>query len=506
MKVSFVLLFAFLSFEALAFNEVANGDELRARLGMNQVSSGNLSGVKIAILDNGFKGFVPKKGMLPESAELIEGPLKFPEISSHGLGMAQIVWELTGKTSEGPKFYLVNSNGFTNFKAAVDFVIQNKIDIVLYAQVWTFGSNFDGRGFINQAVNRALDAGVIWVNAAGNLGRQVHNGEIKNHNERVELVNKLDDNAVTLTLTWADFSDNESTCATQDLDVELYDSANKLVSSGVLIQSGSAPDPKNPKDIHSCYARETMTLSSLERGTYFVKVISKNDRLTKFRVIMTETKIGTIEFSDLNPGSEIMPPADNARVLTVGEGTDFSATGPTSDDRVKPDTIVENGRVDFTNGNQTAGSSNAAAMVAGAVTVLKAQDSNLTAERLLAHTLSARATLKVPAGLIKLNLVPDWLKALIPYGGIVRQDAGTRRIVILSRENPTKIPLLQRYALQMVKKNDIIACVQNMSSCSVFPIEQDFHIETPYVEFRQLINGESKTHAAIWTTPLINSL
>src|SRR4051812_8423562 len=110
-----------------AFTEIVNKEELKQRLGTLWASK-DLSQIKVAILDNSFGGFQAGKGILPDSAELIEGPLKYPSSSAHGLGMAQILWAVTGQSANAPKIYLVNSNGFTNFKAAVDFVIANKID------------------------------------------------------------------------------------------------------------------------------------------------------------------------------------------------------------------------------------------------------------------------------------------------------------------------------------------------------------------------------------------
>jgi hypothetical protein len=497
---STALLGALLATSAFALNEVANGDEIRARLGTSGMSV-DLSRMKVAVLDNGFRGFRPNAGMLAAGAELIEGPRKLPETSAHGIGMAQILWEATGKKENGPKFYLINTNGFTNFKAAVDFVIANHVDIVLYSQVWAFGSDFDGRGFINAEVNRALDAGVIWINAAGNLGKQVFNGEART--QSIEINNKLDDNGLLLTLSWTDFHENEETCATTDLDLEIYNSANELIKSSVLIQSGVAPEINNPKDPRSCYARESVNLQGLERGIYFVKVIVKNaDSQDRFRLVMTENKLGSVEFTPGTNGSEIMAPADNARAFVVGEKTPFSAMGPTADGKVKPDVLIENARVSFTNGEQTAGTSNAAAMVAGAVALLKAQDSSLTGERLLQYAEGLRSRRVIHAGLVRPAYMTPWLEQLTPAGGVVRQDPGTFRFVILSNEVPTQHFLVSRFGLQMRRSDDIVACVENMAHCQVFSKEQDLRVRPPYIEFRQYKNGGASDAPALFVFPV----
>ncbi|HXH76185.1 MAG TPA: S8 family serine peptidase [Bacteriovoracaceae bacterium] len=497
-------LVSFFATSAYAFNEVSNGSEIRERVGTSGLASRNLSHLKVAILDNGFRGYLPGTGMLPASAELIEGPLKVPETSAHGLGMAQILWEATGKDARGPKFYLINTNGFTNFKAAVDFVINNNVDIVLYSQIWTFGSNFDGKGFINEAVNRATNAGVIWINAAGNLGGQVYNGNVSESGQKFELRNSVDENAFMLTLTWNDFNESEASCSVKDLNLEFYDAKGTLLKSGSLVQSGVAPDPQDASDKRTCYARETIAVNNLSRGSYYLKVTQKSQNFggrDSFRVILTENKLGTLEFPGADPRFEIMPPADNANVFTVGEKSAFSAMGPTSDARIKPDVVLENAQVSFTNGSQTAGSSNAAAMVAGAVVILKNAIPEFTGQQLIEYAQSLRTQVLVPAGLVKVPPPPYWLDQLIPVGGTVRQDPGTFRLVILSRENPTRLPQLRGFNLQMRRQNDIVACVENMSTCQVFSADQDYSVKAPWIEFRQYKNGSTADGPGTWIMP-----
>ena len=91
----------------------------------------------------------------------------------------------------------------------------------------------------------------------------------------------------------------------------------------------------------------------------------------------------TVEFVDASNGGELYPPADNPMVLTVGDAEPSSSIGPTLDGRVKPDVIVTNSRADFTDGQISTGSSNAAAFVAGAVVVLKAAVPSLRSADLL---------------------------------------------------------------------------------------------------------------------------
>jgi hypothetical protein len=84
------------------------------------------------------------------------------------------------------------------------------------------------------------------------------------------------------------------------------------------------------------------------------------------------------ELLDATRGGEIYPPADHAGVLTVGDTSPASAVGPTADGRVKPDVIVSESVVRFTNGEETAGASNAAAYFAGVGAAMLAKEPRLT--------------------------------------------------------------------------------------------------------------------------------
>jgi hypothetical protein len=69
-------------------------------------------------------------------------------------------------------------------------------------------------------------------------------------------------------------------------------------------------------------------------------------------------------------------------VLAVGEVGAASSVGPTLDGRPKPDIVLADSRAYFTDGQFSAGSSNAAAYFAGVVAVLKAAEPGLRREHL----------------------------------------------------------------------------------------------------------------------------
>jgi hypothetical protein len=89
-----------------------------------------------------------------------------------------------------------------------------------------------------------------------------------------------------------------------------------------------------------------------------------------------------MQFLDAVPRGEIYPPADHAGVITVGDASTVSAVGPTADGRLKPDVILADSVARFTNGDETSGSSNAAAAFAGVIAVLKAHEPGLKASHI----------------------------------------------------------------------------------------------------------------------------
>lgn len=182
------------------------------------------------------------------------------EQDKHGREMAAIAWAMTGGSrADAPEFVLVNAKGMLNLNRAVQYCIDQKVDIILFSQNYEYGGNFDGRGFINAAVNRALSAGIIWINAAGNYGGRVFNAPVKlaagktvsgddawldlNGKHSLRLLSRYDDNPVRIILSWNAFTDDRTAGTDKDLDLFLYDEFGAEVASSVKKQV-LRPDPK----------------------------------------------------------------------------------------------------------------------------------------------------------------------------------------------------------------------------------------------------------------------
>ena len=404
--------------------KLTNGESIRRKLGLypNYPSVPAIGTVKVAVLDSGFDRYDGKRPYLPKKTEIVEH--YDPEfIKSHKLGdpafqkpfapgeahgrlMAQLVWAATGGSQFGPHFYLLNANGPTLFRRAVRYAIEQKVDIILFSGTFEGAGNYDGRGPINAAVDEATAAGIIWINAAGNSGNMVYNGPVTidqdgylklrtgNDPTTLRFANHLDENAITVTLTWNDYRETEDAGTEKDLDLVVEDWLGKVIGEGKLKQV--APDKiagigesKNP--------RERVVLPELSANQpgqeYRIRVKAKSANfgpLDRVRILVSATRTAAItdpdtgkivvpvEFLDAMPRCEIYPPADHAAVLAVGDATLQSAMGPTMDGRLKPDVVIADSVARFSNGDESIGSSNAAAYFAGVVAVLRATEPSLT--------------------------------------------------------------------------------------------------------------------------------
>ena len=400
---------------------LTSADDTRKKLGLlpDYATNPGLKNLKVAVLDSGFDGADGKRPYLPVGTVVVEHydkdfvrkfNLGDPEFArpfaagnAHGRQMAQLVWAMTGNAPDGPQFLLLNANGPTMFRRAIRFAVELKVDVILFSGTFEGAGNFDGRGPINAAVDDAVAAGIIWVNAAGNTGGLVYNGPVDvgpdgflrfSEKPALRFTNRFDENAISVTLTWNDYRDTEDFGTDKDLDLLVEDAAGRVIGEAKQTQ---VPPGKMVGENETKNPRERLTLPDLPAVAagqeYRIRVKAKvgtfgpRDRV---RVLLSATKDAPfadpdtgkftypVEFLDATHGGEIYPPADHPGVLTVGDGARFSAVGPTADGRVKPDVVLATSVARFSNGEESGGSSNAAAYFAGVVTVLRSREPTLT--------------------------------------------------------------------------------------------------------------------------------
>lgn len=289
--------------------------------------------VTIAILDNGFFGFKKAVGRtLPANAIYHPGPVAVQEAAeeAHGLKMAEIV--AAHLTQAGVKFdlHLYSAFGFSNLASAVNQVIQKKPDIVLYPQVWEYGGNPDGSGFVNEVVRRATESGIKWINAAGNFGRNLYQAPVERiaddwaylpgPNSSVQFrchKNSSGSCKVRSVLSWSAFSNDTAIGTDKDLDLVLTDDTLKVLQSAALIQKPAPRDGTPLANGESLYPREILE-ASVKPGIYYLRVKVRSNGFTKADYLRLTTSGDFIEQLNRTEGETLLAPSDLPSVITVG--------------------------------------------------------------------------------------------------------------------------------------------------------------------------------------------
>ena len=286
MKFYVALLLLFFSNITFA-SEFKNLNVLQEQIGFTKYYSekSQCRRLRVAVLDKDFTGYKAEVGItLPANTIYISGAPSKPmpkgtgiedpdddnsnnndnnnkQSKGHGTAMAQILTAfLTNElqaTQWTPELVLYNAQGFSNIKYAIDDMINRKIDVVLYSEVWQYGGNNDGTGFINAEVNRATAAGITWVNAAGNFEQTTYNGAIETvKDDWVKLPdpnnglmirceeNKNGKCFLRAVLAWNDFRNNPDKGTDKDLDLVLTDDVLNILMVAGLRQSD---DPKESR-------------------------------------------------------------------------------------------------------------------------------------------------------------------------------------------------------------------------------------------------------------------
>lgn len=369
-------------------------------------------GVKVGIMDLGFYGYQSLLGTELPAKVTARSFRTDRDITGkkeeHGTAIAEIIYDLAPDAG----LYLANFGTDLEFGNAVNWLINNKVDIISCSVGWINAGPYDGTGPVDDVVDNARDNhGILWFQSAGNEA-DGHWGGIWTDTTRDGYQNfyggaKFNSiyarggTYISIALNW----DDPWGASSNDFDLYLYDNNYREVANSLNWQTGK----ENPT--------ERIVYFATTSGFYHI-AIRKYDasRNVKFSLFSLD-----YDLRYKVPEGSIGIPADAKGAIAVGatKYTDdklesFSSQGPTLDGRVKPDLAAPDGVSTATYGkNDFYGTSAAAPHAAGAAALLKSLYPSWDASRIQAHLEGLAKDLgrygkdnQYGAGRVSLGLVP----------------------------------------------------------------------------------------------------
>jgi len=377
------------------------------------------AGTKVAVIDLGFSGLsqAQARGDLPYS--IIQNDLTGTGLSSgitHGTAVAEIIYDIAPEA----QLYLIKIADEVDLDLAVTYCLNNGIDIINHSLGWYNTNFYDGTGTIAESAQRAIDGGILWVNAAGNEAESHWEGVFTDGNsdgwsdQNVTFYASAG-SQIILFLTWDEWPQSST-----DYDLYLFDPSSTLVASSTKHQTGT----EEPT--------ESIQVSAATSGTYTVRIQGTGSlALELFNLYQSVAPVV--------PGSSILAPGNVADVVTVG-ALDYaqyttgpieaySSQGPTNVGLPKPDLVAPDNVTTGTSPYTTfPGTSGATPHASAAAALLLSQTPGLSGAGLRATLLSqtvamgsvnvygnGRLSLQAPAGA---NQSPTAAFTISPSSGL----------------------------------------------------------------------------------------
>ena len=351
------------------------------------------AGVKVAVIDAGFLGYVDaqREGDLPAVTAMDFGCGGVATNTAHGTAVAEVVHKMAPQA----QLYLICAATQVNLGEAKDYAVAQGVSVINHSVSWFNTSRGDGRGpsaSPDGIVASARASGVLWVNAAGNRADRHWSGAFSDpggdgsHDFAggSNTVTVMDRETLSVFLKWDSWP-----TTSQDFDLDLMH-GGRLVSTSDNLQNGTQPPTEQLSYTNTSGAAQTLGIVIRRQS------LSSTSRLDLFAV-----GGGSLAVS-VGAGS-ITEPASSPNALAAGAvcwlndlPRPYSGRGPTIDGRTKPDLTGQDGTTSPVFGGASGcesgfiGTSASAPRVAGAAALVKQANPTVTHAQLQAF-LEARA-------------------------------------------------------------------------------------------------------------------
>ena len=315
-------------------------------------------GVKVGIIDTGFKGFSDLIGTeLPEPAGVMcfTGMGRFTNNmadcetgkadNDHGTIVAESLMDIAPQVN----LYIGHPVTRGDLQAIADWMVSEGVSVINYSVVWPFDGPGDGTSPLSisplNTVDRAVTGGAIWITAAGNQARRTWFARApfldQDSDGFIEFAARDEVNEMTLEagdrilvqLRWDDKWGGAST----DLDLGIQDNVAGRISA-------LSRDPQTGAAGH--FPSESLIYTVPVSSSYGVVVEHVNGSVPDWIQLMVQggpeierhTRNGSIRnpAESANPGMLAVGAAYWDDVYAIGHN---SSRGPTPDGRVKPDVV-----------------------------------------------------------------------------------------------------------------------------------------------------------------------
>ena len=358
------------------------------------------AGVKVGVIDVGFQGLDARLGNeLPASITAhcfvsIGAPtdsLSACETrQKHGTAVAEALLDV----APGVTLYIANPQSTFDLNETVGWMIAQGVTIVNHSVGWGFEGSGDGTSRYSDsalaAVDKAVAAGLTWINSAGNEGASTWTGAFvdSNANGVAEFEANAETNNVSLLaggttiiqLRWDDVWGN----AARDHDLFLYDKYGNVIASSTDLQNdGPGQDPY-----------EWFSFTAPSSGVYSIGVAQLSGDAPGWLELQAFTG-EALQYHVSAQSIAVPAESPNPGLLAVGAAywntpttiEPYSSQGPTRDGRIKPDLVASDGGASASYG-AFYGTSQSAPLVAGLAALVKQRWGVLTPEEITQYILS----------------------------------------------------------------------------------------------------------------------